>query len=241
MRVLIVEDQVLIARRIERFVREILGDKLTYLNAIDNVDDAEEWLFESSLDLLLLDLDFHGQSGFDLLKTAVSGAFHTIIISAHKDQAYRAFEYGVIDFVGKPFDLARLEQAFDQLERRKLQAGTQYLSIRRAGQLEIIALEDVLYAQGAGAYSELKLEDGCSQMHDKSLDKLLHILPSKFIRIHKSYLVDIERVTKLVRKSGSYYELQLTNEERLPIGRTRYKEVKQQLEQRLMDSPHSHD
>ena len=76
-------------------------------------------------------------------------------------------------------------------------------------------------------------------MHDKSLDKLLDILPSKFIRIHKSYLVDIEKVTKLVRKSGSYYELQLSNEERLPIGRTRYKAVKQQLEQRLLDGPPS--
>jgi two-component system response regulator LytT len=236
MRILIVEDQTLIARRIERFVREILGDKLTYIKAIDNIDDAEEWLFESSLDLLLLDLDLHGQSGFDLLKTATSGAFHTIIISAHKDQAYRAFEYGVIDFVGKPFDRVRLEQAFDRLAHRKQEVGTQYLSIRRAGQLEIIALEDVVYAQGAGAYSELQLKDGSSQMHDKSLDKLLDILPNKFIRIHKSYLVDIEKVTKLIRKSGSYYDLLLTNEERLPVGRTRYKEVKQQLEQRLMDS-----
>ena len=241
MRILIVEDQALIARRIERLVREILGDKLTHIKAIDNIDDAEDWLFESSLDLLLLDLDLHGQSGFDLLKMAVSGAFHTIIISAHTDQAYRAFEYGVIDFVGKPFDLIRLEQAFDQLARRKQEAGTQYLSVRRAGQMKIIALEDVLYAQGAGAYSELQLEDGSRQMHDKSLDKLLDILPNKFIRIHKSYLVDIEKVTRLIRKSGSYYELQLSNEERLPIGRTRYKAVKQHLEQRLLDSPHSHD
>ena len=145
----------------------------------------------------------------------------------------------MIDFVGKPFDLGRVKQAFDQLARRKQEAGTQYLSIRRAGQLEIIALKDVLYAQGAGAYSELQLEGGSRQMHDKSLDKLLDILPSKFIRIHKSYLVDIEKVTKLVRKSGSYYELQLSNEERLPIGRTRYKAVKQQLEQRLLDGPPS--
>ena len=230
MRVLIVEDQPLIAQRIKRFVEHILANKIEQLTLIDNVDDAQDWLFSSDIDLLLLDLDLHGQSGFELLKSSVSGAFHTIIISAHTQQAFQAFEYGVLDFVGKPFDLTRLEQAFSKLTLQNQQGGTRYLTIRKTGELEIVPLEKVVYIQGCGGYSELHLEDGSIKLHDKNLDKLLTILPQQFSRIHKSYLVDLHRVVKVVRAKGSYYQMQLSNAMQLPIGRTRYQAVKTQLD-----------
>ena len=226
MRILIVEDQVLIAQRLQRFVESNLGSQLDSIKIIDNLDDAEEWLFDTPIDLLLLDLELNGEDGFDLLSSATSGSFHTIIVSAHTDQAFRAFDFGVIDFVGKPFDQERIDKALTRLQDSQRVKGTQFLTVRRAGELEKIQLQKVRYIKGADIYGEIHLADESTRLHDKSLEKLSKILPERFVRIHKSYIVDISQVVKITKKTGSYYEVELSNDIRLPIGRTRYQTVK---------------
>src|SRR5690606_35785413 len=114
MNVLIVEDESRIARRIERMTCDILGNALQSITHINTLHEALKFIENSSLDIVLLDLNLNGDNGFDLLTTAVSGSFHTIIVSAYKDQAITAFEYGVLDFVPKPFNRDRLEQAFNR-------------------------------------------------------------------------------------------------------------------------------
>ena len=73
MRVLIVEDEPIIARRIERLTREILGERLTHLKAIRDLHEARAHLFSTPIDVLFLDLNLNGKDGFDLLKTSVPG------------------------------------------------------------------------------------------------------------------------------------------------------------------------
>ncbi len=114
MNVLIVEDELRIAKRIERMTRDIFGSTLQSLKHINTLHDALRHIENSELDLVLLDLNLNGDNGFDLLTKAVSGSFHTIIISAYKDQAITAFEHGVLDFVPKPFNQDRLVQAFNR-------------------------------------------------------------------------------------------------------------------------------
>ena len=90
-------------------------------------------------------------------------------------------------------------------------------------------MEDVVYAKGAGAYSELVLGTGATELHDKSLERLQALLPPVFERIHKSYLVRMSAVKALHAEEGSRYEVELKNGTRLPIGRTRYKEIREKL------------
>ena len=67
------------------------------------MESAFAYLKDHQIDLLLLDLNLDGGNGFDILKYTVSQSFHTIIISAYTDQAITAFQYGVLDFIPKPF------------------------------------------------------------------------------------------------------------------------------------------
>ena len=87
MRVLVVEDEAVVARRLRRLVGEILGAELERLDVIDHLGDAIDRVFETPYDLVFLDLALHGDDGFELLRHAVSGAFHTIVVSAHTDRA----------------------------------------------------------------------------------------------------------------------------------------------------------
>ena len=225
MNILIVEDEARIARRIERMTREIWANALQTLHHVDTLEAAQAFIASNPLDLLLLDLNLNGENGFDLLATAVSGAFHTIVISAYRDQAITAFEYGVLDFVPKPFNKERLEQAFDRT-KGKGATQTKYLAVKRRQRVQLIPIEELLYIKGAGAYSELYLADGSKALHDKSLEKLEQLLSGSFERIHKSYLVKMAEVREIIVSSGSKYMAELHNGEHIPIGRTRYKEIK---------------
>jgi len=89
---LIVEDEPPIARRIEKFVRAALGSQLGSVHVAQTLDEAEDHLSHTTVDVLLLDLNLHGRDGFELLARAVAGSFHTIVVSANTDQALRAFE-----------------------------------------------------------------------------------------------------------------------------------------------------
>lgn len=228
MKILIVEDESRIAKRIERMTWDILEDNLQSIHHLNTLDAALTFIKNNTLDLLLLDLNLNGDNGFELLATAVSGSFHTIIISAYKDQAITAFEHGVLDFVPKPFNRERLEQAFNRVIGKEQIASpqTRYLAVKKRQKVDLISIENVIYIKGAGAYAELYLSDGSKQLHDKSMEKLEQLLSGSFERIHKSYLVKLSEVKGIQVSSGSKYMAELKNGEQLPVGRTKYKDLK---------------
>jgi DNA-binding LytR/AlgR family response regulator len=231
MRVLIVEDEPLIAQRLERFCREILGGKLETIRVASLFSEAGARLDGSPIDLLLLDLNLHGRDGMELLQSSVAGSFHTVVVSASTEQALRAFEFGVIDFVPKPFTRERLAQALARVTERAGRAAgaAKYLAVRKYGKVELVPVDRVLYVEGAGAYAELVLDDGKRELHDKTLEKLHALLPPVFERIHKSYVVRMSAVKALHASEGSHYEVELRNGVRLPVGRTRYREIRERI------------
>ncbi|MFC1725905.1 LytR/AlgR family response regulator transcription factor [candidate division KSB1 bacterium] len=229
--VVIVEDEHLIASRIERMIKEILKKKLTKIIKKDSLHDAMDYIFKYPVDLLLLDLNLSGRDGFELLKQAVSGSFHTIIISAYTDRAIEAFEYGVLDFIGKPFTKERLQKAVSRLENveEKNLYPTKYAAVRKSGKLLLIEVNKIVYIRGAGNYAELILKNGSVEIHDKPLIRLQSVLPTNFIRTHKSYIVNIQSIKSFASLGGSKYTLELTNGEILPVSRKKHKEIKEIL------------
>lgn len=146
MKVLIVEDEPLMAQRLERFCREILGDQLESIRVANLFSEASARLQEAPIDLLLLDLNLHGRDGMQLLQASVAGSFHTIIVSANTEQALRAFEFGVMDFVPKPFSKERVAQAQSRvtLPGRRAVGPAKFLAVRKMGKVEVVAIERVL-------------------------------------------------------------------------------------------------
>jgi DNA-binding LytR/AlgR family response regulator len=228
MRILIIEDEARIAKRLERMVKEFFLNTLEQITCVHSLKEGVDYIQKNPLDLLLLDLNLNGENGFDVLQHSVSEAFHTVIVSANKHQALTAFEYGVLDFVPKPFNKERLAQAFNRIIKKEdvTNESLQFLAIKKRGTVQLIKIEDVLYLKGAGVYAELHLRNGQKELHDKSLEKLSQLLPQTFMRTHKSYLLKLSEIKEIIIKSGSKYSVELNNGEILPVGRTRYKELK---------------
>ena len=224
MRILIVEDEALIAQRVERLTRNILGNSLQRLTLKPTFEAARSYLKEYPLDLMILDLNLNGKDGFGLLEESVAGAFQTIILSAYIDKAIQAYEYGVLDFIPKPFNQDRLAKAFDRYQNLTERAAfpTKFLAIRKRQQLTLVEVADIAYLKGSGNHAQLVLNSGQTYLHDKSLQQLSKLLPTHFERIHKSYIVNL----KMIKSISRQYEVQLINGELLPISRTKFKALK---------------
>ena len=227
MKVLIIEDESRIAKRVSAMLQRLLGNQLSSLSICDSLETANSYLAENKIDLLFLDLNLNGEDGFSVLKDMAAERFHTIIISANKEKAITAFEYGVLDFIGKPFDESRITAALARLTFvEKNQKPLKFLACKNKGIVELIPIEEILYIKGADIYSEIHLHTNRNILHSKSLDTLAQMLPVNFIRIHKSYLVPKTQFDKITVQTGGRYQMELKNGEKLPIGRTRYEELK---------------
>ena len=208
-------------------VREILGDRAGSVAVKESLADAGEYLFEKPIDLLLLDLNLNGEDGYDLLKLAAAGSFQTIVVSANSDRAIEAFQYGVVDFVAKPFDLERLRLALDRASvKGPGQAPAKFLSIRKHGKVELVPVENIAYLQGAGDYVEVHMSDGRMELHSKTLETLAGLLPPHFERIHKSYIADMRAMKGIVLQGSGKYAMETNSGRLVPISRTKYKELK---------------
>ena len=226
----LVEDEAVVARRLERLTRRILGDTVTSLVRLSSLPEALQHVRHHPIDVLLLDLNLRGQDGFQVLEDAAAGSFHTIIVSARHELALRAFEYGVVDFVPKPYGEARLRQALERLhglppEARKLR----FLAVRKGRRVVPIPLDDVLYLQASGDYSKVICHDGGEHLHQKTLTQLSQLLPDTYVQVHRSYLVDLRQVESLESRPGSRYFVRLRGGQEIPVSRAKVQELRKQL------------
>ena len=229
MRIVIVEDEYLVAKRLKRFVENSFAETTISLQLFDCLDEAMDYIASNCIDVLFLDLNLQGEDGFDLLKQQVSLSFHTIVVSANIDRAIDAFDIGVLDFIAKPFTLARVQKAVTRLLQKNVPGQCKYLSYKNRGEVSLLPIGDILYLKAAGHYTEIYTRAGTTVLHDKNLEKLLCILPKDFERIHRSYAVSIKTMASISALEGSKYILRLKNGTELPIGRTRLKMIKMRM------------
>ncbi len=231
MKILIVEDERPTAEDIKFIVVKLLGEKNVSVNIQNSLAGAELYLSEKPIDLLLLDLNLHGKNGYDLLKNFAAQSFHTIVVSANTDKAIEAFEYGVLDFIPKPYNEERFRQAFDRFDLKSSNGGggLKYLSVKKKGKVDLIPIENVKYFKGANVYVEIHQNDGTIELYNKTLDALCQLLPINFHRIHKSFIVPLTLISSIEIHVGGKYEVVLFNGEKLPLSRNYYKTLKEIL------------
>ena len=231
MRILIVEDEPYVAEYIEEKCRSILGNEARSIQRVNTIEHAQAAMEHHAVDLCLLDLNLNGKNGYDILKNVVSKSFHTIIISAHTEQAVEAFQYGVLDFVPKPFTEARLKKAFDRYFDISTRPDhqTKYLSVKLRNKIRLFPVEDIVYFRASGNYVEAHLNNNRCELLDKKMDQLEQILPNYFVRIHRSVIVDISRIRSYERKASGAYEVELKDHTILPLSKKRLPHFKNQF------------
>jgi len=228
MRILIVEDERPTAEDIKLLVEQILNKEITSIHIETTLDSAMFYLKEKPIDVLLLDLNLNAKDGFQLLKQVVSQSFHTIVISANISRAIEAFEYGVLDFIPKPYNSERLKAAFQRLKSSHALDGhsIKYLSVKKGFEIKVIPLDEIRFIKSANIYTELYLQNDQTIIYDKSIKQLIPLLPSNYYRIHKSYIVDRDKIESIQSLGGGKYRVILKSGECLPVSRHKINQLK---------------
>jgi DNA-binding LytR/AlgR family response regulator len=221
LKTIIIEDEPIIANGIKDYC-----DKLPLLevtNVFHNGIEGLDFALKNSVDLCLVDIHMPGITGLEFISAISHLPIKIIIITSYPDYAVKGFELNVVDYLLKPFSFQRFEQstqrAFDAIKL----LSPAFISIKGNYGLERIEVEKILYVEAMHNYMILHLESKKIITYS-SMQKLEEgLIVEGFIRCHKSYLVNIRKVTRL---HGNFIYV---NDLQIPIGRTFKKGVDKAL------------
>ena len=174
------------------------------LELIAECSDANEALASlnsTQVDLLLLDIEMPGMSGLELIKQLGNSRPLIVFTTAKKDYAVEAFELNVVDYLVKPITLPRLKQAVEKateaLESNKEEVKVEeqgFVFVKDNGILKRISIEDILFLEAMGDYVKVHTPQKFHVLHStlKSIEEKLPA--SKFLRVHRSYIVAINKI-----------------------------------------------
>ena len=195
----------------ERLARKELRSMLAEHEIIDVVGEAEtvrqaaELVHAKKPDVLFLDIQLPGETGFDLLEK-ISSACKIIFVTAFDAYAIRAFEVNALDYLLKPINPARLAQAIERLTTHEPTPATTLRALEYEDRLLIevdersrfLKVSDIVVISAMGDYSQVLSRDGQKSLVMKPLKDWEERLPAKhFARIHRSTIINVDYVERL--------------------------------------------
>lgn len=232
-RVLLVDDEPLVREGVRNVLArqpgiEIVAEARDGLEALDAIERFRP-------DLLFLDIQMPALDGFGVLQSLEESQRPTVVfVTAYEQYALRAFDAHAVDYLLKPFDDARLlkalERALQWIERGSasdprvsalLRARKrQRFVVKHGGRFQLVQADDVHWIEARGNYVHLHASGGPFLLRE-TLTALADTLdPQRFVRVHRSALVDGNRVQSMRRQPSGDYELTLTSGERIPLSRS---------------------
>jgi two-component system LytT family response regulator len=188
--------------------------------------EAVEIIRRSKPDLVFLDVQMPGCGGFDVLEMLGSDLPSTIIfVTAYDEYALRAFEAGALDYLLKPFDDARFRRALDRA-KDKLAHYTplqphrvERLVVKSRGEVLFLNVADIDWIEAVGYYACLHVGSETHVLRRTLLELVRDLDKDKFMRIHRSIIVNLDRVHRLELQNGGDYEVVLKSKVRLRLSR----------------------
>jgi len=188
----------------------------------------------ATADLLFLDVQMPECDGFDVLELLGHDLpLAVVFVTAYDQYALRAFEAGALDYLLKPFDNARFERTLERAKQSIVRSREQprkpeRLAIKGVGQISFVKLSEIDWIEAADYYACLHVGSKTHLLR-RSLAELENELSETFCRIHRSTIVNLDRVRGLKLNDEGEYDVLLDHEIRLRLSR-RYRK---QLESRL--------
>ncbi len=134
----------------------------------------------------------------------------------------------------KAQEKARADKLQLILDQNQMNLTKPTIQVKSAGKTEIISISDLMYCQGAGDYVELVLRSGKNMLHSDKLVDMEASLPTTFVRVHRSYIVNTAEVRSIERKDSGTGLLTLANGESIPVSRRIMPSVRERIEQQAL-------
>lgn len=162
-----------------------------------DVASALAFLNENTVDLLFLDVEMPGATGFELLDS-IAYAPKVILTTSKEEYAYNAFEYHVTDFLKKPFTYKRfteaLAKATAQEEKTAAAQPAGHIFIKSDGKLVRLNNDDILYIESMGDYVRFVTADKKYITHNTIRNLEERISSEHFMKVHRSYIINLRKI-----------------------------------------------
>jgi two-component system LytT family response regulator len=237
----------------EDLARQILREYLKHEPDVDIVAEcangfaAVKAVSEHKPDLLFLDVQMPKLDGFEVLEL-VDREVAVVFVTAFDQYAMKAFDAAAVDYLLKPFGADRLQTALQRVRRRlgehqpppvaadlktAARAPDQHLDrivVRDGSRVQIIPVNKLDYAEAQDDYVSLHSEKK-SYLKQQTISSLESALdPARFVRVHRSFLVNIERISKIEPYTKDTRVVLLTDGSQIPVSRAGYARLKELLE-----------
>ena len=205
------------------------------------VNDTTSALRNHHPDVLLLDIEMEGGSGFDVLRS-IPGSEHPIVIftTAYDSYALQAFEAQALDYLLKPFDQDRLHRAMERARAEVTKSAQGALNqnlanlltaagrpspekrliIKSGGRVVFIQLDEIEFIEAAANYVRLHVVGKNAYLFRESIGRMADKLDqAQFIRIHRSFIVNVSKIKELQPCNNGEFMVALRNGKELPCSR----------------------
>lgn len=176
---------------------------LSFQKSCYNAFEAIDHLNNNKTDLIFLDINMPKLSGLEFLKT-LSDPPKIIITSAYKEFALEGYELNIDDYLLKPFNFTRFVKAVNKINDKESRASNPHknveinddekLFIKEDKKYHQVKLSEILFAEAYGNYIKIHLKDKMILSHQSLLSFLQALPDEKFIRVHKSFIVSIDKI-----------------------------------------------
>ncbi|MFZ6861484.1 LytR/AlgR family response regulator transcription factor [Undibacterium sp. Ji67W] len=242
--VIIADDEELARRLITEYLRphqdiHIIAECETGTEAVDAIN-------QQGPDLIFLDIQMPELTGLEVLE--ISGRHSGVIFTTAYDQfALKAFDLHAIDYLLKPYSQQRFDEALNKARKLLQQADappetgiqqlifentekTQRLLIRDRNQVHVVPVATIDFIKAEDDYILIHAA-GKSWMKTQSLSDIeAQLNPTQFVRIHRSYLLQMHALKGIVRQNKDSVVAVLNNGEKLPVSRSGYERLKEHLQ-----------
>ncbi|MHA7055661.1 LytR/AlgR family response regulator transcription factor [Aquimarina sp. M1] len=195
---LIVDDEPIAQKIVKGFIADT--PNIEVFEVCDNAMEALKILREDTIDILFLDIEMPKISGLSFLKT-LSHPPATIITTAYREFALEGFELNAIDYLLKPFSFERFLKAINKVIEAKNGASTKSetpaktFEYFKADRKNIrVDYADIIYIEGLSNYVKIHLKNSQLVVYHKLIDLEKQLPGCQFVRIHKSYIIALDKI-----------------------------------------------
>lgn len=239
MKVIIIDDEPL-ARTV---IREYLEphDTIEILAECNDGFEGIKAIQELQPDLVFLDIQMPRINGFEMLEL-IENPPQVIFTTAYEEYALKAFEIHAIDYLLKPFNKQRFDKALQKamqqnavaekesfLQSMTLPAQTNRIVVKDGGKIRIIPLAQVFFIEAADDYVKIVTKENAFLKKQTMAYFEENLPPGQFARVHRSFLVNTQMVTRIDPYEKDGHLVLLTNGNKIPVSKNGYKKLKEML------------
>ncbi|SHE91520.1 LytR/AlgR family response regulator transcription factor [Flavisolibacter ginsengisoli] len=243
-RVIIIDDEPLARSIIKEYLSEY--PQVELIAECNDGFEGVKAIMQLQPDLVFLDIQMPKINGFEMLEL-VDPAPAVIFTTAFDEYAIKAFETHAIDYLLKPFSRERFKKALNKfLDQTNMQkqkeATTQLLNsansspsqtdrvvVKTAGKIKIIPFRDILYFEASDDYVKIHTREGAF-LKNKTMGHFENTLPpTVFVRIHRSYIINVQEITRIDPYEKDNHLAILRSGQRVPVSKTGYPRLREVL------------